>query len=205
MTARDFVVPADQVVHGAARLARCAARAAGTHRSGGTPRVAPDGGRGDDPDPDDYDPLAADFQRYGVSIARARVINPRVVARVRQRGWRASDLDRFSRYSFGTFDNRLRGYPSALIRYDRGAVVRTALAWGASRFVRMDGFVDSAAVHDPGFGTRIAQLHGVGAALEAPAPFGTLVAVEWGYGFRGVNSDGTLGTQVVRVSGYKVF
>ena len=46
---------------------------------------------------------------------------------------------------------------------------------------------------------------GVGAAVEAPAPFGTLVAVEWGYGFRGINTDGGRGTQVIRISGYKVF
>ncbi len=46
---------------------------------------------------------------------------------------------------------------------------------------------------------------GVGGALEAPAPFGTLVALEWGYGFRGINADGSRGTQVIRVSGYKVF
>ena len=39
------------------------------------------------------------------------------------------DLDRFSRYAFGTFDNRLHGYPAALVRYDKGAVVRTAVAW----------------------------------------------------------------------------
>ena len=46
---------------------------------------------------------------------------------------------------------------------------------------------------------------GIGGALEAPAPFGTLLALEWGYGFRGVNSNGSLGTQVVRVSAVKVF
>ena len=116
-----------------------------------------------------------------------------------------SDLDRFSRYTFGTFDNRLRGYPSALIRYDRGAVFRSALAWSAGKLVRLDGFVDSAAVHDPGFGRGLRNYTGVGAAAEVPAPFGTLVAVEWGYGFRGVNGDGTLGTQVVRISAFKVF
>ena len=116
-----------------------------------------------------------------------------------------NDLDRFSRYSFGTFDNRLRGYPSALIRYDRGAVVRTAVAYGISRLIRVDGFFDSAAVHDPGFGSGLRNYTGVGGALEVPTFFGTLVAVEWGYGFRGVNSSGTLGTQVLRVSGYKVF
>ena len=115
------------------------------------------------------------------------------------------DLDRFSRYSFGTFDNRLRGYPSALIRYDRGAVLRTAVAWAAGSLLRVDGFFDTASAHDPGFGRRMRNYTGVGGALEAPAPFGTLVAVEWGYGFRGINGDGSRGTQVVRVSGYKVF
>jgi hypothetical protein len=133
------------------------------------------------------------------------VINPRAVAHVEAAWMGGNDLDRFSRYSFGTFDNRLRGYPSALIRYDRGAVVRTAVAYGISRLIRVDGFFDSAAVHDPGFGSGLRNYTGVGGALEVPTFFGTLVAVEWGYGFRGVNSSGTLGTQVLRVSGYKVF
>ena len=29
-----------------------------------------------------------------------------------------------------------------------------------------------------------------GSLLEAPAPFGLLTAIEWGYGFRGVNANG---------------
>jgi hypothetical protein len=41
--------------------------------------------------------------------------------------------------------------------------------------------------------------------VEAPAPFGMLVAAEWGYGIQGVNADGRRGTQVVRVTGYKIF
>jgi hypothetical protein len=115
------------------------------------------------------------------------------------------DLDRFSRYSFGTFDNRLRGYPSALIRYDRGGVIRGALAWATGKLVRVDAFADTAMVRDPGFGRALRNYTGVGAALEAPAPFGTLLTVEWGYGFRGVNEDGRIGTQVIRVTGFKVF
>lgn len=115
------------------------------------------------------------------------------------------DLDRFSRYSFGTFDNRLRGYPSALVRYDRGAVLRGAMAWSMSRFARLDGFVDSAVVRDRGYGRTYRNYTGIGAAVEAPAPFGILGAVEWGYGFRGLNADGTQGTHVIRLSAYKVF
>jgi hypothetical protein len=45
----------------------------------------------------------------------------------------------------------------------------------------------------------------LGAALEAPAPFGTLVSLEWGYGLQGIDASGRRGTHVVRLSGYKVF
>lgn len=203
-TDSTFVVPADQLVH-AARLSLDAQRAGWNasfwwnpaRRSGwrawGRDRAI------------DYDPASVDFQRYGVSISRARVITPRTVARVEAAWMNGNDLDRFSRYSFGTFDNRLRGYPSALIRYDRGAVLRTSVAHGLSKMARLDAFFDSAAVHDPGFARGLRNYTGVGGALEMPAPFGTLLAIEWGYGFRGVNTNGTLGTQVLRISGYKVF
>ena len=203
-TSPSFVVPADQVVHGA-RFSLDAQHAGWNaslwwnpaHRLGWRPWGQPGS--------TDYDPSHAGFQRYGASIVRSHVVNPRVVTRLEAAWMSGEDLDRFSRYAFGTFDNRLRGYPSALIRYDRGGVLRTAVAWSVNRLVRMDGFVDSAAVHDPGFGSGLRNYTGVGGAVEVPAAFGTLLALEWGYGFRGVNSDGTLGTQVFRVSGYKVF
>ncbi len=200
----SFVVPADQVVHGA-RVSLDVQRAGWNtsvwwnpaRRSGWRSWGRTDSG--------DYDQSQAEFQRYGISVARAHVFSPRAVAHVEAAWMGGDDLDRFSRYSFGTFDNRLRGYPSALIRYDRGAVVRTAVAYGISRLIRVDGFFDSAAVHDPGFGSGLRNYTGVGGALEVPAFFGTLLAIEWGFGFRGVNTNGTLGTQVLRVSGYKVF
>ena len=136
---------------------------------------------------------------------RPIVISPKLVARTEIAVMAGHDLDRFSRFAFGTFENRLHGYPSALIRYDRGGVVRGALAWSAARLMRLDGFADLAFVRDDGFGRGLTKFAGFGAALEAPAPFGTLAAVEWGYGPQGVNSDGRRGTHVVRVTGYKVF
>jgi len=203
-TAADFAVPADQVVH-AAKLSLDAQRGgwngsvwwSPARRSGWRAWGRPGSG-GDDPG-------HGDFQRAGVWIVRSAVLSPRLAGKVEGAWMAGRDLDRFSRYSFGTFDNRLRGYPSALIRYDRGGVVRGALAWAAGRFVRIDGFLDSATVHDPGFGRGLRNYTGIGAAVEAPAPFGTLVAVEWGYGLRGVNADGSLGTHVIRISGFKVF
>jgi hypothetical protein len=114
------------------------------------------------------------------------------------------DLDRFSRYSFGAFENRLRGYPTASIRYDYGGVLRSVTSW-AARGIRVDGFADVAAVRDPGFGDRVRGYPGAGAAVELGGPLRTLWSVEWGYGFRARRSDGKFGTQAVRVTGYRTF
>jgi len=153
---------------------------------------------------DEADPRSS-FQRAGASVLRTAAVSPRVTTRVEGSIVGGSNMDRFSRISFGTFDNRLHGYPSALIRYDRGGVARTALSWTAAHAVRVDGFADAAAVHDPGFGRGLRGYLGLGAAIECPAPFGSLVAVEWGYGVQGINTDGRAGTHVVRITGYKVF
>ena len=210
-TVSTFAVPAAQVAHGL-RLAlegqwngwTSSIWWVGARRSGWRPW-----GEGD-AHPElvgvgEYRDEQRDYQRAGAALARSVVFSSRLVGRVEAAYMTGRDLDRFSRYTFGSFDNRLRGYPSALIRYDRGAVVRGSAAWSAGRLLRLDGFLDSAYVHDPGFGPHGRSYSGIGAAAEVPAPFGTLVAVEWGYGFQGLNSDGRRGTQVLRVTGYKIF
>ncbi|MEO6214169.1 MAG: hypothetical protein ABIP65_11135 [Vicinamibacterales bacterium] len=201
-TSRDFVVPADQVSH-SARIAIEGQRGGWAASMWWNPARRSGWrawGSGSE-----YLERHRDFQRYGVTVARSTAVTPRIVTRIEGQATGGIDLDRFSRYSFGTFDNRLRGYPSALVRYDRGAVLRGAIAWSASKLVRLDGFVDTAAVHDPGFGSGLRNYTGLGAAAETPAPFGLLTAVEWGYGFRGVRANGRQGTHVIRVSAYKVF
>jgi hypothetical protein len=149
-------------------------------------------------------PVHADYQRFGASLWRSAAISPSLTGRLEAAVMGGHDLDRFSRYTFGTFDNRLHGYPSALVRYDRGAVLRTAAA-RSFRAIRVDGFGDVAAVHDPAFGPGLRHYLGAGAALEAPGPFRTLLSLEWGYGFQGIDTSGRKGTQVFRLSGYKVF
>jgi hypothetical protein len=203
ITARDFTVPADQVAH-SIRVTVEGQRAgwnaalwwAGSRRAGWRPW-------GDAAAA--YSSGQADYQRYGATVNRPFVFGPTLVGRVEAAWMSGRDLDRFSRYAFGTFDNRLRGYPSALVRYDRGAAARTALAWAAAPRLRVDGFFDSAYVHDPGFGPGLRSFTGVGTAVEAPVPFGMLAAVEWGYGLQGVNSSGRRGTHVIRVSAFKIF
>jgi len=153
----------------------------------------------------DYSPDHSSFHRYGVTISRSATPASGLLTRIEAAAMGGRDLDRFSRYAFGTFENRLRGYPSALVRYDRGGVVRGAVAWSVARVARLDGFVDTAYVRDRGFGAGYRNYTGVGLAAESPAPFGMLAAFEWGYGFRGLNADGSQGTHVIRVSAYKMF
>ncbi|PYR87982.1 MAG: hypothetical protein DMF84_29940 [Acidobacteria bacterium] len=197
-----FVVPANQVVHGA--RVGLDLQHAGWQMSMWWNPARRAGWRSWGYDAADAD-VHKDFQRYGLSALRSVALSPRLVTRIEAAWMAGHDLDRFSRYAFGTFDNRLHGYPSALVRYDRGGVLRTTAAWSVAKAIRLDGFADTAQVHDPGFGTRARNFTGFGAAVEAPAPFGTLLAVEWGFGVQGIDADGRRGTHVLRISGYKVF
>jgi hypothetical protein len=199
-----FTVPPSQLVH-AARVAVEAQRRGWTATAWWAPALRQRWSRWGRPVDDHYDPEHRDFQRYGVSLARSAVLTPTFVARGEAVWMGGRDLDRFSRYSFGAFDNRLRGYPGALIRYDRGAVVRGAVAWSVKPRLRLDGFADSAFVHDPGFGRGLRPFTGLGMAIEMPAPFGTLVTAEWGVGIQGRRTDGRRGTHVYRITGYKIF
>ena len=128
----------------------------------------------------------------------------RTVTRLEASALAGRHLDRFSRFSFDAFDNRLRGYPSAGIRFDRGVVLRSAATWAAARGWRLDGFVDAAAVHDPTAGSRSQGHLGTGAAVEMALPGRILLNVDWGFGFEAHGRDGHRGTHVVRVTAYKV-
>jgi hypothetical protein len=203
-TSPDFAVPANQVVH-ALRLALETQRAGWrieawwnpARRTGWRPWGLPGTANRDAP--------RSAFQRMGVSAGRPWVLGPRVLSRLELAAMGGTNLDRFSRFAFGTFENRLRGYPSASIRYDRGAVARGAIVWQPGRPIRVDGFADLALVREPGAGPAYRGYPGLGAAAEAPGPFSLLLGIEWGYGLKGLNSDGTRGTHVVRISAYKVF
>ncbi len=144
------------------------------------------------------------FHRFGMVVARTLALGRTVGSRVEVAWMDGVNLDRFSRYSFDAFENRLRGYPTASIRYDRGVVGRTATSWSA-RGWRVDAFGDMALVRDPGVGSALRGYPGIGVALEAGGPFQTLWSVEWGYGFRARREDGGTGTQAVRVMGYRGF
>ena len=153
--------------------------------------------------PGTFDPATRDYQRYGGRVTRTIALRSSLSSRLDMSWMGGRDLDRFSRYGFDAFDNPLHGYPTSSIRYDHGAVVRTATAWTAHR-VRLDAFADAAYVHDPGWASS-RTYPGIGAGLESAGPFRTLWSVEWGYGFRAPRTDGGRGTNTLRVTVYRGF
>jgi hypothetical protein len=202
-TGPTFVVPADAMVHGL-RVALDVQRGPWTLLTWWNP-ARRQGWRAWGRPGLDYVSGASDFQRYGVTAARSWVFAPGAVARLEGSWVDGHDLDRFSRYTFDSFENRLRGYPSASLRFDRGAIVRSVATWTPRGRLRVDGFFDCAVVQDPGFGRAMQSYPGLGAAVEVPLPRRILIAVEYGYGLKARNSDGSLGTHVVKITGFKIF
>ena len=179
-TSPQFVVPANQVVH-AALIGLDLQRAGWQASVSWSPAWRAGWRSWGAPGTEDFRAPKRDFQRYGASLSRSAVLRPGVTTRVEAAAMGGQNLDRFSRYAFGTFDNRLHGYPSALIRYDHGAVLRTAIAWAAAKAVRLDGFADTAAVHDPGFSTGLRNYTGIwsssGGSGAVPDTFGARVGI----------------------------
>lgn len=200
-TSAEFVVPVSPVVHGV-RLGLETRRGGWTVEAWGSAarrqRWRGWGLAGSEPG-------GAGFQRCGASAARSFVLSPRSVARLDAAWMGGRGLDRFSRYGFDGFQNTLRGYPTATVRYDRGAVAHGVVTWNAARGLRLDGFLDAARVRDAGFGPRSRSYFGAGAAVEVPLPFGAFASVDWGYGFQARRTGGGLGAQVVKVTAYRVF
>ena len=208
-TATGFVVPADALVHGLV-AAIDAASGPWTARVWWNPAVRqhwrPWGfGVGSTAPGKGMEVAdARAFQRLGASASRTMTVGRQWNSRIELAWMDGVDLDRFSRYSFNAFDNRLQGYPTASIRYDRGAVARSSTGWSGRGF-RVNLLGDVAVIRDPGFGGVRRAYPGIGTAIEAGGPLRTLWSVEWGYGFKARRSDGRVGTHAVRVTAYRTF
>jgi len=145
------------------------------------------------------------YQRYGATLARTVIASPRLLGRLELDALVGQGLDRFSRYSFDGFENRLVGYPVASVRFDRGLVGHGLVSWRARPGLRLQALLDVARVRDAGFEQGGRTLVGLGAGVEAALPWRTLLAVDGGYGRDGLDRDGRRGTQTLRLTVFRVF
>jgi hypothetical protein len=178
-TATEFVVPADTPV-GTASLGlnwnrwawSFAAWAAASRRQDweawGTPdQVA------------SFDPGTRDYTKWSATLAKEIFLPAFQKVRLQAQWADGGDLDRFSQFQFGFFeDERLRGFSGSGIRFDRGGILRAQYAFDVFEKVRFAAGIDHARVREEGSGTT--SHTGFGLSGSFMGPWGTILTFDWG-------------------------
>ncbi len=94
------------------------------------------------------------------------------------------DLDRFSSYQFGMYDEtRIHGVPAAGVRFPELAMLRGQYSFDLLGMYRLDFFAEQALGRDRDPGTRWRSITGLGLGFNLRGPFRTLVRGEVGKSF----------------------
>jgi hypothetical protein len=130
------------------------------------------------------DPAARDYRRYSLTASKDFFPAPFHTIHVEGAWYSGRDLDRFSMYQFGLFDEvRMHGVPAAGVRFHELALTRVSYSFNVFEQFRLDLFYDQAAGRLPDGGDRWLPVTGTGVALSTRAPWGTLLRMDVGKGF----------------------
>lgn len=137
--------------------------------------------------PGDFDPAHQDYLKYTASLTKDFFVGLQKV-HLNAAYYGGRDLDRFSQYQFGLFDdNRVRGVPSAGVRFAELGMVRGSYSLNLFDLYRLDVFVDQAFGHEPKVAREWQALTGVGLGFNTRGPNGTLLRGEFGKSFLPAN------------------
>jgi hypothetical protein len=122
------------------------------------------------------------YTKYSASITKEFFLSLLTKARVNAAYYGGQDLDRFSTYQFGLFDDtKIHGVPASGVRYDELTMLRGSYSFNAFEQYRFDLFLDRAwgrLDHQDWEG-----LTGIGAAFNVRAPWSTILRAEIGKSF----------------------
>ena len=128
------------------------------------------------------EPPRRSWRRVRAAVVWEKALFPLAKLHLDGELWTGSNLDRFSAPAPARFGGvRIRGIATALVVPDRLAVARASLAVPLSATIRGELGVDAAWVRDERSGYRARPLSGVGAAVTAPGPWGTLLQAAVGF------------------------
>lgn len=131
----------------------------------------------------DYEPSAQTYTKYSLGLSRDFYFGAFHKLRANVAYYGGTNLDRFSMYRFGLFDEtRVRGVPSAGIRFSEVGIVRAGYSFNLLNLYRLAAYVDYAEGRTPTQVTWVPTA-GVGTELNFPGPKTTLVKVGVGKGF----------------------
>lgn len=123
------------------------------------------------------------YVRYGVSLSRDLYFG---FHKIHMNGayFGGRDLDRFSRYQFGMFDDtRIHGVPASGLRFDELGLVRGSYSFNIFDQYRLDLFLEHAQGIDESIDSKRQKVTGIGVAVNVRAPFNTIFRADLGRSF----------------------
>ncbi len=183
-TAEDFGVPASTVTNGLGLSWEWKRHAysftagwTGYRRARWVPWGGPDLASLDD------DRAHRDYAKYSLSATKAFFTGVHKVS-INAAYYGGRDLDRFSQYQFGLFDeHRVRGVPSAGVRFAELGMLRGAYSFNLLDVYRVDLFLDQALGRDRRVDPGWDPVTGVGVAFSMRGPRNTMVRGDVGKSF----------------------
>jgi hypothetical protein len=131
----------------------------------------------------DYDPKHRDYLKYQANFSK-EFFGGLHKFRVNLGYFGGRDLDRFSSYQFGMYDEtRIHGVPAAGVRFPELAMLRGSYSFNLLEMYRVDLFAEQALGRDPDPGTRWRSITGLGLGFNLRGPFRTFVRGEVGKSF----------------------
>ena len=132
---------------------------------------------------EEYSPEQRTYWRYTASLTKDFFLRGVHKVHLNVAYFGGKRLDRFSKYQFGMFDdNKVRGVPSAAVRFEELAMFRAAYSLNLFELYRLDLFLDQA-VGRSGPGSPREGVTGLGLGLNFRAPWGTMFRAEVGKSF----------------------
>lgn len=147
-----------------------------------------------------------DYTRWSFSLSQDIFLKAFQKLRLSATWLDGSDLDRFSRYQFSFFGEklRLRGFSGSGVRFDQGVLARLRYTFNLADVVTFDAGVDHGRVENLVGGEGYQDHTGIGFAGKFLGPWGLIVKVEYGYALRS-DIDAVEGEQEVQLLFLKIF
>jgi hypothetical protein len=137
--------------------------------------------------PGDYDPANQDYLKYTASVTKDFFVGFQKI-HLNAAYYGGSDLDRFSQYQFGFFDdNRVHGVPSAGVRFAELGMARGSYSLNLLDVYRLDLFFDQAFGRNRQVAREWQALTGVGLGFNMRGPKSTMLRGEIGKSFLPAN------------------
>ncbi len=169
-TEEDFVTPVDTFTNGAelklvANFSGFNATLTGAYASRASwPFWGP-------PDNADYSPDKKNYWKYSLSLSKDQYFTGFRKLHVSVSYLGGSDLDRFSKYEFGTFSgNPINGYKSGSLRSQEAIMMNLSYGLNIENIIRFEAFYDQALLKDKFSGFQDTYFSGAGllASLNGP-------------------------------------